>query len=342
MLGGTQDIRAYGLYLSARALLDSVGRGGDDRDSVEQSLEQIGQAIGLDYKFALAWVLKSKAHDAAQIYFPEEVNYHAALAEEAARRARKLAPSLPQAHLELAFKALRRFKWRKAEREFAQASGDDMGQYAYLLVNTGHIRRAHELFSLSQERDSDNANLCMYLIVTNDILGDPKAALGFYSQGLKAFVNPLNWPAGHFNALVVMWGQRDDARAKKLLMQQVPPIPGPVFAAVTPAYDASPKDVPKLLDTLYRDPKCAGPLNRMAIAACAAYFGEHELALNALAEACEAVPLYAHKFWQPLFREVRKLDDFKLFMRSHGFLRYWKRYGWPDQCRPTNAGFTCD
>ena len=64
MLGATADIRAYDLYLSAHALLNGVGRGGADRESVQKSLKQIQGAIDRDDKFALAWVLKSKAHDA--------------------------------------------------------------------------------------------------------------------------------------------------------------------------------------------------------------------------------------------------------------------------------------
>ena len=55
MLGGTTNIRAYDLYLSARALLNDVDRGGPDpRDSVQKSLDQIKRAIDLDNKFALA------------------------------------------------------------------------------------------------------------------------------------------------------------------------------------------------------------------------------------------------------------------------------------------------
>ena len=88
-----------------------------------------------------------------------------------------------------------------------------MGQYAYLLVNTGHIRPAHDLFLVSQASDPLNANLFMYLIVTYDILGHTRTALGIYDQGKALFAN---WPAGHFNALVVLWGRSelDDARAK--------------------------------------------------------------------------------------------------------------------------------
>ena len=340
MLGGTTNIRAYDLYLSAQALLNDVQRGAlDPRDSVAKSLAQIKGAIALDDKFALAYVLKSKAHDTAQIYFPEKVAEHGKWAQEAADEAYKLEPNLPQAHLELAFKALGRLAWTEAEEEFTQAralglSAEEMGQYAYLLVNTGHIRRARDLFLVSRASDPLNSNLFMYLIVTYDILGDTKAALDFYDRGNALFPK---WTAGDFNSLVALWGRPgfDDARAKAIAKK----IPGPVFDAVNPVYDSR-SDVRTELERIY--PTAVGPINRIAIAACAAYSGHRQMALEALVDASVAVPYYAHKFWQPLFIEVRKLSGFKDFMRGRGFLTYWQRYGWPDQCRPDGTDFTCD
>jgi serine/threonine protein kinase len=340
MLGGTTDIRAYDLYLSARALLSGVNRGGPDRDSVARSLDQIERAIALDDKFALAWVLKSNAHDEAQIYFPEAVAAHRQQAEQAAQRAFALEPKLPQAHLELAFKALTRLDWLKAEEEFAEAralglSDDEMGQYAYLLVSTGHIRRARDLFLGLQKSDPLNATLFMYLSVTHDILGGTSAALDFYERGKALF---QTWPAGDFNAVVTLWGRGRDPRARQLAAT----IPGPVFQAVNRLYD-SPVQALSELQRLYADPAFADPINRIGMAAAAAYFGDPDLALRALQDATLAVPLYAHKFWQPLFNDVRRLPGFKDFMRAHGFVAYWQRYGWPDQCRSSGVDdFTCD
>ena len=342
MLGGTADIRAYDLYLSARALLNGVGRGGADRDSVQKSLKQIQGAIDRDDKFALAWVLKSKAHDAAQIYLAEDVISHRDQAEDAARRAYALEPNLPQAHLELAFKLAGRLKWTAAEEEFTLAralglSDDEMGQYAYVLVNTGRIRRARDIFLVSQASDPLNANLFMYLLITYDILGDTDEALEFYDRGKALFAN---WPAGDFNAIVALWGRSERAgvraRAKSIAAQ----FRSPVFDAVNPVYD-SPQAARDELRKLYADPTYRDPISRIAIAASAAYFDDAQLALNALVDASKAVPLYAHKFWQPLFSEVRKLPEFKDFMRTGGFLDYWHGYGWPDQCRPDGADFAC-
>jgi hypothetical protein len=325
MLGGTADIRAYDLYVSARALLKGVNQGvPNPRASIARCLKQIGAAVKRDKNFALAWVLKSNAHDAAQIYFPEAVAAHRKAARDAAREANRLEPTLPQAHLELAFKAVERMQWMQAEREFAKASGDEMGQYAYLPFNTGHIKRAHNLFSSAKASDSHNANLFMALIVTNDILGSTRKALNLYRKGRRQFTN---WTAGDFNTLVMLWGHPglNDALARSLARR----IPGPVFAVVNRLYGSPPAVMQTALKRLFANPSLANPINHMAIAAAAAKFGDPKLALRALRKACVAVPLYSHKFWQPLFSQVRKLPGFKTFMRKRGFLAYWRRYGWP-------------
>jgi len=43
-----------------------------------------------------------------------------------------------------------------------------------------------------------------------------------------------------------------------------------------------------------------------------------------------------------LFGKVRRLSGFKEFMRKGGFVDYWQRYGWPDQCKPAGVDFICD
>jgi tetratricopeptide (TPR) repeat protein len=342
MLGGTADVRAYDLYLSALALLNDVNRGGPHpRDSVAKCLDQIQRAIDYDDKFALAYVLESKAHDTAQIHFAEAVEDHRKAGQEAAEKAYELEPKLPQAHLELAFKAVGRLAWAEAEEEFSLAralglsgSSDEMGQYAYILVNTGHIRRARDLFLVSRESDPLNSTLFLFLLITYDALGDTKAALEYYDRGKALF--PY-WPQGDFNALAVLLGRPgfDDARAKAIAKD----MPDPVLAAVNPVYD-SPADVRRVVEALY--PSAGTPIDLLGIAAFAAATGHRQLALQALIDASIAVPEFAHKFWQPLFSDVRKLSGFKDFIRTRGFLDYWQRYGWPDQCRPDGADFTCD
>ena len=256
----------------------------------------------------------------------------------AADEAYKLEPNLPQAHLELAFKAVGRLDWKEAEEEFALAralglGGDEMGQYAYLLVNTGHIRRARDLFLVSRASDPLNSNLFLFLLVTFDILDDTKNGTEFYDRGKALFPEwPRRFRCAH--SVVGPAGLRRRAR-----QSDREGFPGPRVCSHKPGVRLSSR-CSEALEGLY--PSAGGPLNLLAIAACAAFSGHRTLAAQALVDASTAVPYYAHKFWQPLFSEVRKLLEFKSFMRTHGFLDYWQHYGWPDQCRADGTDFTCD
>jgi len=42
----------------------------------------------------------------------------------------------------------------------------------------------------------------------------------------------------------------------------------------------------------------------------------------------------AFNIWQPVFREMRRLAKFKDYIREKGFVANWRRYGWPDLCKP--------
>ncbi len=68
----------------------------------------------------------------------------------------------------------------------------------------------------------------------------------------------------------------------------------------------------------------------------AAYFGALNLSLSLLAAAVRTQngsPLM--NIWHPVFAEVRKLDDFKRFVRDLRIYDYWRASGkWGDFARP--------
>ena len=66
-----------------------------------------------------------------------------------------------------------------------------------------------------------------------------------------------------------------------------------------------------------------------------------ELSLELLAEALRGLALPS-VLWQPVMRDARRLPAFKEVVRKHGLVDYWRRYGWPDFCRPlSDADFVC-
>jgi hypothetical protein len=47
--------------------------------------------------------------------------------------------------------------------------------------------------------------------------------------------------------------------------------------------------------------------------------------------------------WAPTYAPVRKTERFKAYMRAVGMVDVWRKYGWPDLCRPMGADdFVCD
>ncbi len=47
------------------------------------------------------------------------------------------------------------------------------------------------------------------------------------------------------------------------------------------------------------------------------------------------------RLWAPAFKEFRSDPRFVPLMKSIGLTDYWRRYGWPDACRPAGEGLAC-
>jgi hypothetical protein len=53
--------------------------------------------------------------------------------------------------------------------------------------------------------------------------------------------------------------------------------------------------------------------------------------------------LAAYPIWHPSYAPVRKTERFKAYLRTAGYVDYWRARGWPDLCRPVGTNdFTCD
>jgi DNA-binding winged helix-turn-helix (wHTH) protein/TolB-like protein len=156
--GGTNDPKAYQLYLAARWR----GQGGGP-DSIPRAIELLRQALAIDAGYALAWTELAWAHrrrlwnaDAVPADVFDSAN--AALS-----RALALVPELPQAHAGLGFtRYWFDFDWRAAEREFRAALARNpnvveahWGLTTLLLpqgrIDEGlvHLRRSRELDPMS-------------------------------------------------------------------------------------------------------------------------------------------------------------------------------------------------
>jgi hypothetical protein len=86
-----------------------------------------------------------------------------------------------------------------------------------------------------------------------------------------------------------------------------------------------------------------GALSPFTIAQWADYYGDTDLALQALAESFRLFGPGSTVPWDGALRAVRATQGFKDLMRSQGYESYWRQTGeWGDYCHPTGqADFEC-
>ena len=80
------------------------------------------------------------------------------------------------------------------------------------------------------------------------------------------------------------------------------------------------------------------------VALWAAYFGDRQLALEALRTSQQQPDLYSlWNMWRPIFKDVRRLPGFKQLVRDIGISDYWRESGnWADFCHPVgDDDFEC-
>jgi hypothetical protein len=103
-----------------------------------------------------------------------------------------------------------------------------------------------------------------------------------------------------------------------------------------------PADALKYFRSVSQDPSTT-PFALAGVSQWLAYFGDPESALDAHRLAQRgAGTAAAFGLWYPVMREVRKLPEFKQYMRDTGFVDYWREFGWGDFCKPTTGDdFEC-
>jgi TolB-like protein/tetratricopeptide (TPR) repeat protein len=78
------------------------------------------------------------------------------------------------------------------------------------------------------------------------------------------------------------------------------------------------------------------------LASLAAYYGDPELALEAMTQELGNSLIRIARLWYPFFSEMRQLPGFKTLVEDHGLVTFWRTYVWADYCRPVgDEDFEC-
>jgi hypothetical protein len=86
----------------------------------------------------------------------------------------------------------------------------------------------------------------------------------------------------------------------------------------------------------------ASLLRLLTLPTWAAYYGEHELAVELVRTPALQGPHYLGIAWGPEWRDTRRTTAFKALIEELELVDFWRTRGWPTFCRPLGADdFEC-
>jgi tetratricopeptide (TPR) repeat protein len=332
--------------LQARALLAQR-----NPEKLRRAIELLTAAIDRDPGFASGWAALAQAH-ALSSYYLKDIPDPLKAAEEAARKALALDDSIAMAHSALADVLRDRRDWLAAESEYARAlklspgEAETHNQYAQMLMKVGridsaleHALRACELEPLGWVPPSvvSLAYLSRSDLVQSRSFLDRSEKLSAQKRGFQSRME-----------LMYALCLRDPELSRRALTlaQQATWAPDPPSPEIITALDqalagfqnpsAAPLDLGKTL-------KEFGPSGRMPLSAVAAFVGQKEVALDAIAlEADLSVIDILGIIWTPVYQPLRSDPRFLEFLRKMKMPEYWRAAGWSEFCRPKGENdFEC-
>ena len=338
LLGGTENIQAYELYLNAKGK-----RAEGTVSGVEKALDLLDKAIALDPEFALAWAFKAHNHIVLNIHGPssrskEEAN----AATKAALKAIELEPNLGEAYFNLGYVESVKGEWSNAELDYRKAlelivkplSGDNH-PIAVFYTAVGHFKRVLESLDEMRRNDPKHPDIGAWFNLTYGLIGDrQRAEDGYKSRDRSMAKGYSNW---HDIVITdVRLGSRDVLSRADILSTNK------IHIALKNFLNTPEKGLIEL-HRIYTTDEDLSSSDLSRIAIWAAYFGDDEFAMKVEEKAISINAESIVPLWYPLMREVRQLPRFRQFVREIGLVDYWDKFGWPDLCHPVgDDDFVCD
>lgn len=336
-LGVTDNPEAYELYLVAKGQYNTQS---GDPDLV---LELIDRAITIDPEFAVAWVMKAVVLSSYVIRESDKGRVASLLDEglNAAQRAIELEPNLAAGYASLGLYRTVDGEWIEAELAYRKAFElatepitDLVPQIPHHYMAVGFPARAKELFEEIRQNDPLNTPNLFWYIYCLGLLGDTQGAEAENKRGSALFGWTLRG-----------WGQTCASLGNDLYLssEEIAFDDPNLDKVVLKEHFKSPEEGLAELRRLYNGVDNIRSLDFIAISILAAYFGDSDLAMDAIERAHNFDATLVHALWFPVMREVRQLPRFKEFVREIGLVDYWEKFGWPDICHKLDNGdFECD
>jgi TolB-like protein len=347
--GMTRDPDAYDALLEGMS-----GSLTTDRAGSEKRIERLEYAVGRDPSFAFAWMVLADVYiNLAQIGGGDRQEI-AEWLQRARTAEEKVQRLLPDSSITKALPTIRAFsrgEWTDVARVLKQYPAMFSPQELNLpaafgvpqlnerfLVMTDHSGDAINGLRRLRTREPLDASIALYLGEAYANSGDLDAAITEQDRGLG-----LNEAAAQAiivaNALMTAKSNGDaaliEARWKRFLANSGDPM------GLYPLRNRPTDALALLRRVAQTQPE---NLSSSRLALWAAYFGDPELALQALRgeKLDERRTITALAIWRPVMRDMRKLPGFKDLVREMGYVEYWREFGWGDHCKPVgDTDFEC-
>jgi TolB-like protein/DNA-binding winged helix-turn-helix (wHTH) protein/Flp pilus assembly protein TadD len=331
----TQSPVAYQHYLKALGAI-----AGNDFVGAVADLEK---AVSADPAFADAWrrlAINQNIITATPVTTPAQ---HHARALFAARKAVSLAPGSANAHYSLGNVLYAEGKWEEAGSEFALArslehtphSVIDMqvrGQQVMMLMAIGDFDGALRIQQQELAQSPMQLVVRGLAVVVHEVRGDHQQALREYAEG-KALL-PGWW--GNNPGVWIALGQHDTEHLEKAardfpdyVLRNVLVLHADRSAAITE------------LRRMHGAMMTLTPAQQLNAAMFSAYYAQTDMAMDFLQSALRSNGASFYTIWLPVFAELRQTERFRSLLRGAGLVDYWQRHGWPKDCAPAGADFSC-
>ena len=322
----TKDPQARELYLRAKAREGRYTR----RDELLRAMKEVDQALAIDPEFKEAWLLAMSVYTYAVVIDWERSETHRLRAEHAAHTALELDPELGEPYIPIGALATADKHWIAAETAFSNARDRNvpwalLGPYALLRLSAGDFDFGRDVWEQTRAATPQLATAQRFLAFHYEGLGERARAKALYESAENLFPDDeREVSAMRVQNMHWLVGRNELAQARSIAVDD------PLNTAMLETLDRQ-QALEQLL--VARAETVAGNFSRLRdIGLWYGHFEEPQLALDAMRAAIDAQGQMMVYLWLPQLAEMRRLPEFKEYMRNIGMVAYWEKYGWPRSC----------